>query len=65
MNRSSKVQWDGGRWPQERVAVLKASNDNVYYKHTDCLLATLWRGTSHVIPPVYPLLHWSLHIFQI
>ena len=37
--------------------MLKVSRNDVYYEHTDYLLATLWRGTSHVIQPVYPLLH--------
>ena len=49
-----------GRWemPRERIAELKGDAIAlVYYEHEDYLLATLWRGTSHVIIPGYPLLH--------
>ena len=49
-----------GRWemPRERITELKGDAITlVYYEHADYLLATLWRGTSHVIIPRYPLLH--------
>ena len=43
--------------------MLKVSNDDVYYEHADYLLAPLWRGTSYVIQPVYPLLQqWMWYV---
>jgi hypothetical protein len=53
------ARWDSGRWPQERVAVLKGDAMMIRSTLPNMSLSTLWRGTSHVIGPGYPLLQRS------